>query len=234
MSGLIFYKLNGVKLTTSREYNGGFSHSKRATLNVTAATWNTEVMAIQNGTEVYTGVLEVTEHDIITPSDSGTYTTEYTAIGAAGSEIGYVYIVNEDGTYGKELTQATDTASSDTFTYTPASKTLTFATDAVPTGSSIACAYTRKTTDTAQLISVDADAIPETVLVTAYGVAKDVCTGELYPCQVEGMAQVDANYTFDLSADGEPSVQSLNLEFVKSCTSKKLYDFRVYTEEVPA
>ena len=70
------------------------------------------------------------------------------------------------------------------------------------------------------------------MLVTAYGLAKDVCTGELYPCQVDGMAQVDGNYSFDLSADGEPAVHSLNMEFVKTCRGKKLYDFVVYTDDV--
>lgn len=206
---------------------GGFSHSKKATLNVTMATWNTEVMAIQNGTEVSTGTQEIVEYEVIEHT-TGTYKTKHTPIGVSGSEIGFVYAVNEDGTYGTKYTQAT-TAATGKFGY--ANGVITFASADAPAGD-IALSYTRKTTEAAQKITIDTEAIPATVLVTAYGLAKDVCTGELYPCQVDGMAQVDGNYSFDLSADGEPAVHSLNMEFVKTCRGKKLYDFVVYTDDV--
>lgn len=208
---------------------GGFSHSKKAKLNVTMATWNTEVMAIQNGTEVSTGAQEIVEYEIIEHT-TGAYKTKHTAIGATGSEIGFVYAVNEDGTYGKKYEQAASAASGK-FAYS--GNTITFASGDLPSGD-IALSYTRKTTEAAQKITIDTAAIPETVLVTAYGLAKDICTGELFPCQVDGMAQVDGNYNFDLTADGEPSVQSLNMEFVKTCRGKKLYDFVIYTDEAPA
>lgn len=206
---------------------GGFSHSKKATLNVTMATWNTEVMAIQNGTEVSTGTQEIVEYEVIEHT-TGTYKTKHNPIGVSGSEIGFVYAVNEDGTYGTKYTQAT-TAATGKFGYS--NGVITFASADAPAGD-IALSYTRKTTEAAQKITIDTEAIPATVLVTAYGLAKDVCTGELYPCQVDGMAQVDGNYSFDLSADGEPAVHSLNMEFVKTCRGKKLYDFVVYTDDV--
>ena len=206
---------------------GGFSHSKRAKLNVTMATWNTEVMAMQNGTEIATGSQNITEYEVISPvSDS--YTLKYKAVGTSGAEIGFIYAVNDDGTYGAKYTQAA-TAGTGTFAYSTTGNKITFGTDK-PTGD-IAVAYTRETSTAAQKITIDTEAIPATVLVTAYGVAKDICTGELFPCQVDGMAQVDGNYNFDLSADGEPSVHSLNMEFVKTCRGKKLYDFIIYTEE---
>jgi hypothetical protein len=211
---------------------GGFSHSKKATLNVTMATWNTEVLAIQNGTEVSTGAQDIVEYEVIEHVSSGSYTLTHKAEGATGAEIGFVYAVNEDGTYGKKYTQASSAASG-SFAYNSTSKTITFATGDAPTGD-IALSYTRKTTDIAQKITIDTEAIPATVLVTAYGLAKDVCSGELFPCQVDGMAQIDGNYNFDLSADGEPAVHSLNMEFVKACRGKKLYDFVVYTDDVSA
>ena len=209
-------------------------------MNVTMATWNTEVMAIQNGTEVSTGSQEIVEYEVIEHTTNNTYTTKHIPVGAAGSEIGFVYAVNDDGTYGKKYTQASSAASG-SFAYTVTTsgtgtgavttRTITFASGDAPTGD-IALSYTRKTTDVAQKITIDTEAIPATVLVTAYGLAKDICTGELFPCQVDGMAQVDGNYNFDLSADGEPSVHSLNMEFVKTCRGKKLYDFVVYTDDV--
>lgn len=45
------------------------------------------------------------------------------------------------------------------------------------------------------------------------------------------MAQIDGNWNFDLSADGDPAVQNLSMEFVKGCMENKLYDFKVYTED---
>lgn len=203
---------------------GGFSHSKRATLNVENATFNTEVMAIQNGTEIQTTGFNITKYEIVTVK-SNTATISESATGTAGAEIGYAYIVNDDGTYSTKLTQDT-AASSGKFSY--AAKSLTFSGLADDTKVAVCYEYTP---DDAQLISITADGIPATVLVTAYGLAKDVCTGKLYPCQVDGMAQVDANYTLDLAADGDPAVHALNLEFVKSCTSKKLYDFKIYTDD---
>lgn len=209
---------------------GGFSHSKRAKLNVTMATWNTEVMAIQNGTEVSTGSQNIVEYEVIEHNTGNSYTTKHTPIGATGAEIGFVYAVNDDGTYGKKYEQATSAASGK---FTVSGKTITFASADAPAGD-IALSYTRKTTEAAQKLTIDTEAIPATVLVTAYGLAKDICSGDLFPCQVDGMAQVDGNYNFDLSADGEPSVHSLNMEFVKACRGKKLYDFVVYTDDVVA
>ena len=199
-------------------------------MNITMATWNTEVMAIQNGTEVSTGTQAITEYEVVEAITGNTYATKFKALGATGAEIGYVYALNEDGTYGKKYEQAT-TAATGKFAYSGG--TITFASGDAPVDG-MALAYTRATTTAAQKLTIDTEAIPQTVLVTAYGIAKDVCTGELFPCQVDGMAQVDGNYNFDLSSDGEPSVHSLNMEFVKTCRGKKLYDFVVYTDEAPA
>ena len=77
---------------------GGFAHSRRATLNVDVATFNTDVLAMQNGTEVYTGSTSITYYDTI-EAESGTYKTKFTATGTAGSEILFVYIVSN--TYNK-------------------------------------------------------------------------------------------------------------------------------------
>lgn len=204
---------------------GGFSHSRRATLNVENAVFNTEVMALQNGTEIATDGFNIVKYEIVTVGNSNTATISETALGTSGSEIGYAYVVANDGTYSTKLTQDT-TAGSGKFSYS--AKTLTFS--GIAEGTKIAVCYEYAAPSGAQLIAVNADGIPATCLATAYGLAKDVCTGELYPCQVDGMVQVDGNYTMDLSADGDPAVHALNLEFVKSCVSKRLYDFKVYTE----
>ena len=198
-------------------------------MNVTVATFNTEVLAIQNGTEVVTGSTPITYYDVI-EADGGKYKTKFKATGTAGSEIKFVYIVGADGTYSKTYEQAA-AAAEGKFAYDTGTKEITFGTDAPAAGDMIACAYSFKSDTNAQTITVNSDGIPPVVLATAYGIAKDVCTGELFPCEIEGQAQVDGNWNFDVSADGEPVVQNLGLEFVKGCLDKTLYTFKVYTED---
>lgn len=55
----------------------------------------------------------------------------------------------------------------------------------------IACSYKFKSADNAQRITVNADGVPPTVLVSAYGLVRDICTGERFPCVIEGTAQID-------------------------------------------
>ena len=207
------------------------SHSRRANFNVTVATFNTDVLALQNGTEVARGSTEITYYDTIIVGAEGKVHTKFKAIGAANAEIGFLYKVNSDGTYATSFEQAA-TATTGKFAYSSATKEITFDTAETPAeGDVFACAYKFKSADNAQKITVASDGIPPVVLVAAYGIAKDVCTGELFPCVIEGQAQVDGNWNFDVSADGDPVVQSLNMEFVKGCVDKTLYTFTVFTEE---
>lgn len=212
----------------------GFAHSRRATFTVSTATFNTNVLAAQNGTEVVTGSTLITYYDVITVGADGSVKTKFKAVGTAGSEISYIYKLNNDGTYGESWEQAATASTEGQFAYSSATKEITFAADDANkpvTGDILACAYTFKSADNAQKIEINSDGIPPVVLVTAYGIARDVCTGELFPCAIEGQAQVDGNWNFDLSADGEPVVQSLNMEFVKGCIDKTLYTFTVFTED---
>ena len=202
-------------------------------MNVTVATFNTEVLAIQNGTEVVTGSTPITYYDVI-EADGGKYKTKFTATGTADNEIKFVYIVGADGTYSKTYKQAATATGTGTFSYDSGTKEITFGADAPTAGDMIACAYSFKSDTNAQTITVNSDGIPPVVLATAYGIAKDVCTGELFPCEIEGQAQVDGNWNFDVSAVGEPVVQNLGLEFVKGCLDKTLYTFKVYTEDETA
>lgn len=212
---------------------GGFAHSRRATLNVEVATFNTNVMALQAGTELYEGSSEIQYYEVMTADADGAVKTKLTATGTAGAELLFVYKVNaQSGEYEKTFTQVSTTPAEGEFSYTSGTKTITFnETDKPVAGDMFAVAYTFKSADNAQVVTITGDGVPATVLATCYGLAKDTCTGELFPCQIDGLAQVDGNWNFDLSADGDPAVQAFNLEYVRGCGSKKLYDFKVYTEE---
>ena len=75
--------------------------------------------------------------------NADTATTEYTAVGTTGNEVEAVHIKNTDGTLGETLTQDA-TAGNGKFAYDPATKTLTFAEDAIADGTEIIVFYKRK------------------------------------------------------------------------------------------
>lgn len=188
-------------------------------------------MAIQNGTEIATGSHEITKYEIIQADAAGNFYTTYTAIGTKNSELGFIQVLNSSGTDAFTYVQAA-TPSQGYFAYDATTKQITFAEgdEPLPTDR-LAVAYTWRTASNAEKITLRTDAIPAVVLVSAYGLARDNCSGELFPCILEGQAQVDGNWSFEMVADGDPIVQSLNMEFVKGCLEEKLYDFVVYTED---
>ena len=68
-------------------------------------------MAIQNGTEIATGSQKITYYDTITAtgtSSAPVFKTKFTAVGTSTAgvsnddEIGFIYLLNSDGTYGEK------------------------------------------------------------------------------------------------------------------------------------
>lgn len=224
----------------------GFGHSKHATFNIENATWNTDVLAAQNGTDVvmgettYTKYVQInlkentTEYDLTLPAVKKTGATRY---------IGTIYGTQKDGDYVKVLTED-DTASAGKFSYTeevtsgtikPAKITLDTS-DVTEMITKLGCtklsmAYTIKSKAAAQRINIKTNTMPDTALVTAYGLVADICDGSLYPCVVHGMAQIDGNWTWELSADGDPAVHNISMEFVAGCESDDLYSIIIDTDE---
>lgn len=224
----------------------GFGHSKHATFNIENATWNTDVLAAQNGTDVvmdettYTKYVQIdlkestTEYDLTLPAVKKTGATRY---------IGTIYGTQKDGDYVKVLTEDA-AASAGKFTYTaevtggeakPAKITLDTS-DVTDMITKLGCtklsmAYTIKSKATAQRINIKTNTMPDTALVTAYGLVADICDGSLYPCIVHGMAQIDGNWTWELSADGDPAVHNISMEFVAGCESDDLYSIIIDTDE---
>ena len=208
----------------------GFGHSRRATFNVESATFNIDVMAQQNGSEIEEGVSSVTTYDIMTVGTDGALATKFTALGVTGQEIGKIYKLDDDGTQDAVFTQAASAATG-SFAYATATKAITFDTAETPiAGDRYVAIYEYKPAGSKR-IGVSGEGIPSVVYVTAFGLVKDTCSSKLYPAQIEGRAQIDGNWSFDITADGDPAIHALNMEFVRGCLEKELYTFTVYTEE---
>ena len=218
-------------------------------MNVETATFNMAVLAMQNGTEVVTGATERTKYieiDLVSGTDK--YELPVQAVKPKGESlyIGQIYAVAADGSYVKKYTETSESAGEGTFQFAAGDGSSTKASITLNSGEAAAVmggdtmavklgfAYTVKTTETAQKIHVSGDSIPDVALVSAYGLAADVCTGELFPCELEGRVQIDGNWNLDLAADGEPAVHNLAMEFIRGCGVKDLYTFLVFTDEEEA
>lgn len=214
----------------------GYAHSIAASFNVTSATFDTELMALQNGTERELGIMDITAYDTILPTETGAYFTKYVAEGLDGVQISHVYELDSNGSYSSVYEQVDGTPSTGQFAYDTTTKEITFSEVDLATmnKATLACAYTRKTDENSQRITFSGDAIPAKCLIAAYGVTNNVCDEGAYPCVLEGTVVIDMNSSFDLSADGEAASQALNMEFVRACGVEELYTFTVYTEDVPA
>lgn len=224
----------------------GFGHSKHATFNIENATWNTDVLAAQNGTDVVMGETTYTKYVQIDLKEGTTaYDLTLPAVKKTGATryIGTIYGTQKDGDYVKVLTED-NIASSGKFSYTPEvtsgeikkAKITLDETDVTTMVQTFGCtklsmAYTIKSKAVAQRINIKTNTMPDTALVTAYGLVADICDGSLYPCIVHGMAQIDGNWTWDLSADGDPAVHNISMEFVAGCESDDLYSIIIDTDE---
>lgn len=99
------------------------------------------LMSLQTGGDFENKSTTVMWNETLTVKSSAAATT-YKAVGTTGAEITALYIKNSDGTLGSSLTQS-DTASTDKFKYTPATKALTFDTS-VQDGTGVVVYYERK------------------------------------------------------------------------------------------
>lgn len=223
----------------------GFGHSKHATFNIESATWNIDVLAAQNGTDVVMGETTYTKYvQIDLKEGTVDYELELPAVKKTGATlyIGTIYGTQKDGDYVEVLTEDS-AASAGKFSYTaevttsPAKKAkITLNNNDVTAMIGLGCtkismAYTIKSKATAQRINIKTNTMPDTALVTAYGLVADICDGSLYPCIVHGMAQIDGNWTWDLTADGDPAVHNISMEFVAGCESDDLYSIIIDTDE---
>lgn len=221
----------------------GFSHSKRVSLNITSAVWNTNVIASQNGTDIITGETNYTRYvQIDLKRGVEKYSLPFKPAKEIGQSlyIGTIYGTRSNGDYVMSLTED-EIASSGKFAVTIAndnsSSFATFTQDDVNKmidvlgATKISMAYTVASAKSAQRIDIKTNTIPKTALVTAYGLVADICDGSLYPCIIHGTVQIDGNWTLDLTADGDPAVQNLSMQFVTGCYSDDLCSIVIDTSD---
>lgn len=100
------------------------------------------LLELQTGGKFENKTTEVMWNDYLIVSENKAVLT-YRAVGTIGNEVEAVHIKNTDGTLGKTLTQDA-TVGTDTFTYDPATKTLTFDDGVIADGTEVVVYYKRQ------------------------------------------------------------------------------------------
>lgn len=213
----------------------GFSHSKEANLSIENAVITEGAMGIQTGS----GVVSLTEttlipFDEVLTADSDGATTSYKATGTTGSEIGFAYILNADGSVKTKLAQA-GTAAAGSFAYASATKKITFNTGDVPNGSKVLVVYYPEI-DAAKQISNSTEVFAQNVRLHCKTLFRDTCSGKDYVgVLVIYKAKAGEEWSIELSADGDPAVHAISFEALKSCESPVLWDIFIYdTDDIQA
>lgn len=154
-------------------------------------------------------------------------TTTYKAIGTAGNEIETVYIVNEDGTLGDALTQATS-ASEGKFAYSPATKEITFASDAYEDGTEIAVYYFRQVQ--ADVLENLSDTYSEKCTIYIDAFAEDKC-GNVYRVQFY-IPKADFSGNFDIELGENQTVHAFEAESLAGACGKSgsLWTYTIFGE----
>lgn len=209
----------------------GFSHSKEASLTIENALITEGGLDIQiGGTSVLTNSNEVPFDEVITVATADTAITSYAATGTAGSELGYVYILNSDGTIKQKLAQAAAVAA-DKFTYATATKTITFNTGAVAVGTKVLAIY-YPTISSVIKASNKTDVFAKSMRLHCKTLFRDTCTNEDYVgVLVIYKAKCGEEWSLELSADGDPAVHNMVFEALKSCESNTLWDIFIYDKD---
>ena len=150
---------------------------------------------------------EITSSDALTIKKSelktvygATVTTDATATGTAGKEIGYIKVLAANGSVAKTYEQGA-TASATKFAYDPTTKTITLPTGegAIATGTNIVYAYERTVSGTK--VTDPSDTFSETREVWIHCFGKDACDNEFYIAIYIPRADFSGDFSLELGGD---------------------------------
>lgn len=239
LTGQIYCKLTDVKkssfsqdATTVYAMGGkgnskiiGFDHSKACKLSVSNATFLADLFGVQSGSDPVVGVnTNLVKFDTLTVS-SDTATTSCTPLGTADEEIQWIYLIGTDGALTTAYEQDTVVSSGK---FTLSGKTLTFNTSDIPDGSQIFLKYNATPDSYTTTYSGYSDIFSKQCKIVADTIVRD-CVGTDFAAQlIFYNAKIDNNFSFDLEAGGEPSIQNVEIEALKNCISTKLWDLILY------
>lgn len=166
------------------------------------------LLETQTGGTLVNGETNILWTDYLTVNASHEASTKFKGVGTSGAEIKALYVRNADGTVGQPLTQVASNPSGATeFTYAPATKKLTFASE-VEENTQIVVQYMRKITAVHLENYSDTFSGKATLYVDAF--AEDKCNN-VYRVQFY-LPKVDFNGEFSIEFGDNQSVHNFEAE----------------------
>jgi hypothetical protein len=219
------YSMGGV----GNPYINGDSHSKRTTMTTDAATFDMKQLALITGTSPVVGAttIRIDETLVINTNASATSKTAISPSGGTADEILSLHVLDASGNIVDTLTQ-TAVAASGSFAYDSATKALTFFASEFEDGTKILVSYDATTDANATTVSNNTDEFGGTYKFVFDSLVQDTCSNVYEAQLVIYKGKVNGTWSFDLAADGEPAVLSMEITALKSCESTKLWDLIVY------
>ena len=180
--------------------------NKGVTISGTNGLISCGLLELQTGGEFESKTTQVMWTDYITVEDDAAATT-FKAVGTAGNEISKIYVKNDNGTLGAELTQDT-TVSTGKFTYTPSTKALAFYADEIADGTEIVVYYKRQIS--ADVLENDSAAYSGKCALYVDATAEDSCAN-VYRVQFY-IPKADFNGEFSFEMGDNQSVHAFEAE----------------------
>lgn len=216
---------NGVKI-------GSADRNKSSKFSATNGAIVDGVLAAQTGSEIEVGTHIVPNYmDTLKTEDGTTVKTTFTARGATGNEIKYLYKKNTDGTLGKSY-PISATASETAFAYEVATQTINLPTTGFEAGDEIIVFYDIEAKNAKKFVNAE-NKFSKTDKVVFDIFAKDICSEKSYYGKiVYPKGKVAGN--FSLAFGNEPSTQNLEVEALSGgCgtgNSKVLWEMYIFDD----
>lgn len=207
--------------------------NKRSTLTAANGLLTDGAMAAQVGAEIDVSTHIIDDFlDTMTTADGTTVTTEFTAQGTVGNEIGLIYKSTTDGSLGESYPQAA-TASTTAFSYDPATKAITLPTGVFAADEVVTAFYSISAPGSKRIVN-DVEKYSATVRLVADVLLEDLCDGKVYLGKFTyPRAKMDGN--FDITFGEDSFVHSISCQAMYAgCSTggvKTLWQLDILDEE---
>lgn len=192
-----------------------FGKSKGVTLSGTSGQFEQFLLGLQSGSGVTVGNATYEQSETLTVGDSHTAKIKYKA-----DAIKSVAIVTANGNVASTLEEAVS-ASEGKFAFAKSTGTITFHTD-VAKGTKVKVLYDTVAKDAVKITN-DSKTFSKVVSITGNTVVVDGCSNTEYLAQLV-MPKAKISGTYDIALNGEPAVQSFEIEALTGCGQTNLWD----------
>lgn len=191
----------------------GFSSNREAKLTLQDAIFDNKALAMLTGNALIEGATAVSRVDELVVEASDKINLTATPTGTVS-----IFKVNEDGTWGEEVTSSA--SSGKEITLTGASQ-----------GEKVVAFYLTTTDVSAKTLKITSDQFGKSFRVVLDCIVRDEFTKADYAAQINiPNAKFEDNFNLSMAVDGDPAVLDLNMEVLKSPTSTDMWLMTIYDE----